>query len=225
MPKPLPDLPASRPLGARACAWLAVVALAAAGLSVPGALAQHGSARTFRVAWTGGTARVSVRADDLVDVGFQRRLTDGLAHVVTTRVLAHPARQSDTIARAGRRCRVSYDAWLRSFSIDDGSTGTSRGASLGDVLSRCVDVDALELRGADGWATRSGGHVWLDALTELDPTSAESVHRLRAWLEHPDGGAEPRSPFGSCVALFVTRQLGAPARSLRYRSRDDVAVP
>lgn len=213
----------------RALIALAVTLLAALALPRSARAQDDVPRRALTARFEDGVARVDVEASDLADDALRRRLSSGLTQRLVTRVYAFQGDATTPIAVGVRACRVRWDPWALSFTVDvqtESSDRTRTLRTMAEVLDACLDLAALPVGQARDWTAARGRTVWFAAIVELNPLSPETVHRIRRWLSRPDGaGMSGDAFFGSFVSLFVNRRIGDAERTLRYRSAGEVRVP
>jgi len=201
-----------------------VVSLALAALLVgASSLAEQAEERQVAFTRTSSALLASVSFPDLFDAAAQRRLKNGLRHVVVTRVAVHRVGQDQPISVALQSCRVHYDVWDEDFGLvlrDHRGQTAQRVRRLSEAVALCTTLDRFPVASLSTLAT---GRSYVAVISELNPVSDEQLQRIRQRLRSPQGGYQRlgrgNSFFGSVVAIFVNHRIGAADRAIRFRSQ------
>jgi hypothetical protein len=195
------------------------------GPLAPSALAEDRvPVRKVTVRWKGRAPRLSFSARDFVDAGVEKKLKSGLPQRIVTRVYAYSSGGGDKpLAVAATACRVVYDLWEGVYRVQLSTPERDRSlnaTSLKQVTAACLDVEALALGEAAGYARHGGRPVYFAGLIELNPLARDTLNRIRRWLSRSGGGnLDGDAFFGSFVSTFVARRLGSAERTMSFRSK------
>lgn len=174
--------------------------------------------------WQAAVPRVTFHARDLMSPVVRNKLRSGLPQTLTMRLYIYPRRAQRPVAVYARSCRVTYDLWQEVYRLEIESV---RGKQtlvlprLNAVADRCLVARHVPIGAARQYQKLRGRELYLAALVELNPLSADMVLQMRAWLSRSrvGSGLDGQAFFGSFVSLFVNRHIDQAERTVRFRSQ------
>jgi hypothetical protein len=193
------------------------------------ALAQDSDApRDVSFEWDVARRRlfVDVAFRDAVDTEIRRKLDRGLPTTIVMTGAVYRVGQPKPVSTTVQTCKITWHVWEEVYYIERTRPNRSlRRKSVGvdGVLRDCAQ--ASELLAGTSEQVPSGVALYVKAIVQINPLSAELLQKIKRWVNRPSGTgtAGPGDAlFSTFTGLFLQR-LGDAERELKFTTKS--AVP
>jgi hypothetical protein len=213
---------------ARALFSAAVAALLLLG-SARSALAQEEKKapppRDVRFAWNQARSLlyVTVSFRDVIDASIRRKLSRGLPTTIVLTATIYEAGSTEPLSTTAQTCKITWHVWDEVYLLEitrPGGTLSDAAVTVDGVLRRCAETRRPLVAGTKDQIP-FGAALHLQAKVQVNPVSADVLHKIKKWVLRPTGTATAApgdALFSTFTGLFLQR-IGEAERELKFTTK------